>query len=234
MNLFNKIITRICFMLVRRNVLSFRVNGFKAAILSYIDKSSVVSEYNRFYGRCTVTNSSIGRFTYAVNARIGNATIGSFCSIGPGAVVGGLGKHPTLWVSAHPVFYSTHNQAGISFAGRNYFDELPKVHIGNDVWIGTGVIILDGVTVGDGAIIAAGAVVARDVQPYSVVGGVPARVLKQRTSPECIEKLNELAWWDWPEDNLRAASNLFREDLNSDVVNRLSEFSPIRKKKGQE
>jgi hypothetical protein len=86
-------------------------------------------------------------------------------------------------------------------------------HIGNDVWIGGGVIVLQGTTIGDGAVIAAGAVVTRDVAPYAVVAGVPARVLKYRFSPEQVEYLLRLRWWDLPPAQLRElAPTLFADE----------------------
>lgn len=87
--------------------------------------------------------------------------------------------------------------------------------IGNGVWIGDGVIVLPGVTIGDGAVCAAGAVVARDVEPFSIVGGVPARHLKYRFAPDVIEALQEIAWWAWDEPTLAKNSRFFGADLTS-------------------
>jgi len=77
--------------------------------------------------------------------------------------------------------------------------------IGNDAWIGTGALILSGVTIGDGAVVAARAVVTKDVPPYAVVGGVPAKILRYRFSPENIEKLQKIAWWDWSDEKIMEA-----------------------------
>lgn len=76
--------------------------------------------------------------------------------------------------------------------------------VGNDVWLGTGAMVMPGVSIGDGAIIAAGAVVAKDVAPYTVVGGNPARVIKNRLSPEDAKRMQSIAWWDWPIDHIAA------------------------------
>jgi hypothetical protein len=83
-----------------------------------------------------------------------------------------------------------------------YFDQrrADKVTIGHDVWIGHGVIVLPGVTIGDGAVLAAGAVVTKDVAPYAIVGGVPARLIRERFLQPIAERLRRIAWWDWPFD----------------------------------
>jgi acetyltransferase-like isoleucine patch superfamily enzyme len=118
-------------------------------------------------------------------------------------MLGGLGRHPTNFLSTHPYFYSHHYRNTLGLAGGGCFDELPRTRVGNDVWIGARAIILDGVTVGDGAIIAANAVVTKDVQPYTIVGGVPAKLLRRRQiTPEMLgEKAN---WWDLSSTDLEA------------------------------
>ena len=85
------------------------------------------------------------------------------------------------------------------------WDNKGDIVIGNDVWIGYEATILSGVTIGDGAIIGAKAVVTKDVPPYSVVGGVPAKKIKQRFDAETIQKLQQLKWWDWPDEKIRQA-----------------------------
>ena len=85
------------------------------------------------------------------------------------------------------------------------WDNKGDIVIGNDVWIGYEAVILSGVTIGDGAIIGARAVVTKDVAPYSIVGGVPAKEIRKRYDPQTIERLIQLKWWDWPEENIRQA-----------------------------
>jgi acetyltransferase-like isoleucine patch superfamily enzyme len=138
-----------------------------------------------------------------VNARITRANIGAFCSIGPEVIIGGLGTHPTNFVSTHPVFYSRLCQSGITFSSENLVEELKSVTVGNDVWIGARALILDGVTIGDGAIIAAGAVVTTDVPPYAIVGGVPAKIIRYRFSEDIISILLEWKWWELSEEILK-------------------------------
>ncbi len=130
--------------------------------------------------------------------------IGSFCSIAADVRII-AGEHPaSVWISTHPAFYATNCATGVSFSGENKFREIKYadpnrrriVTIGNDVWIGYGARILNGVHIGDGAIVATGAVVTKDVEPYSIVGGVPAKKIGQRFNDEEISFLLHNKWWE--------------------------------------
>lgn len=165
-----------------------------------IDSSSIIYNSdlgcNVFIGRETqMIDSSIDDFSYInSDSIIKNCKIGKFCSIGMGVKIS-LGKHPVNFISTHPVFYSN-NKPFETFADNNYFTEFESVQIGNDVWIGDDVFIPGGVIIGDGAVIAAKSVVTKDVEPYAIVGGIPAKLIKYRFSQSEISKLLEIKWWE--------------------------------------
>lgn len=174
------------------------LNRGKKIRLGYLAqvKASKVGLYATFYDRVAITHSIIDNYTYiGPNSKINNTSIGKFCSIGPDVKIG-LGMHPTNLISTYPAFYSKQKQCQLTFTDKDYFDEAGCIHVGNDVWIGANVIVLDNVTIGSGAIIAAGAVVTKDVEPYSIVGGVPARLIKKRFSDSEIKKLIQIQWWN--------------------------------------
>jgi len=171
--------------------------------------------YNTIYNDVSLNNVNLGDFTYiAGNTKISRTNIGKFCSIGPDCKMG-LGKHPTKdFVSTHPIFFSTLKQAQISFADKNYFEEFERINIGNDVWIGANSIVVDGVQIGDGAIVAAGSVVTKEIPPYAIAGGVPAKVIKYRFEKEEIEKLLEIKWWEMDIEYLKNNFKKFHDVKN--------------------
>ncbi|MER3446528.1 MAG: hypothetical protein C4291_06635 [Candidatus Dadabacteria bacterium] len=137
-------------------------------------------------------------------------TIGSFCSIADGVVIFLGGEHRTDLITTFPfnVFHESakHIKAHPISKG--------DVVIGNDVWIGRGAVILSGVHVGNGAVIGAEAVVARDVPPYAIVVGNPARVVSYRFTPQQIEQLEQIAWWSWTDEEIERAMPLL---LSNDI-----------------
>ena len=121
------------------------------------------------------------------------SSVGKFCSIANNVQIGPT-RHPTNWLSTHRFQYL--DTVDIPKHPLIPFTYVMPCHIGNDVWIGTNAIILDGVNVGDGAIIGAGGVVTKDVPPYAIVGGVPAKIIRYRFDEKTIADLLELKWWD--------------------------------------
>ena len=187
------------------------VHRYKARKSCSFEENVIIDSFDRFEGMNRLTTdvtfltSSIGYASYIGNRSfIKNTKIGRYTCIATD-VMTVAGSHPTSkFVSIHPAFYSTRKQSGFTYVSEdkfsdfNYIDENHKftVIIGNDVWIGSGVKIMEGVTIGDGAVVAAGAIVTKDVPPYAVVGGVPAKVIKYRFDEETIKKLLELKWWE--------------------------------------
>ncbi len=161
-------------------------------------KNCSFGENNLIYPYAKLVNVRLGDFSYVgPETEICNAEIGKFVSIAPGCRIG-LGRHPVNYVSTHPALYSRQSEwPQLKCSTFSEFKEYEPVLIGNDVWIGTNAMILDGLSIGNGAIVAAGAVVTKNVPPYAVVGGVPAHVIKYRFAPDEIEKLQQIAWWDW-------------------------------------
>lgn len=177
--------------------------GIKKGLFVRVKNSTF--EGNNYVGNFShIHSSTIGHMTYiGSNSSILHTKIGAFCSISSNVRIIG-GEHPTSkWVSTHPAFYNSRNVCGKSYIQSVKFQELKYadsedkylVVIGNDVWVGANVLILNGVTIGDGAVIACGAVVTKDVEPYSVVGGVPAREIKKRFTDADILFLHDHPFW---------------------------------------
>ncbi|MDD5200104.1 MAG: CatB-related O-acetyltransferase [Terrimicrobiaceae bacterium] len=172
---------------------------------------SLLEEFVSVQAKCTINQTTVGRYSYfAREAYVNDVSIGSFASIGPRTLIGS-GDHPHDLVSTSPVFYSTRRQCGTSFAQINHFIERKFISLGHDVWIGANVFVRDGVTIGDGAIVAAGATVTMDVPPYTIVGGVPAKVIRSRFPEDILKRLLALQWWGWDEARLRAAQPWFAQ-----------------------
>ncbi len=164
----------------------------------------------------------IGRYSYtAARNRIIDAEIGNFCSIGQNVAIGG-NAHPMEMVSTSPVFLKGRNPIGKNLANIE-FKSTTHTTIGNDVWIGDNAFIKSGVRVGDGAIIGAHAVVTRDVEPYTIVAGNPAKEIRKRFSDEIINGLLHSHWWELDDSTLRKYSHLmdnptaFLEAINGKI-----------------
>ena len=177
---------------------------------------SKLEDNTTVYAHSSLSHSTLGSYSYvAENCRMGRANVGRFSSIGPFFVCG-FGEHPSSFITTSPAFYSTQRQCGMTFTDSDLFEEQRQVIIGNDVWIGARVFVRDGVKIGNGALIAAGAVVTADVSDYSIVGGVPAKLIRHRFSEPVVQELLKIQWWNWSEDQLREAQPwLAQPDVDS-------------------
>lgn len=153
----------------------------------------------------TLVESTFDDYSYtAGDAQIIYATVGRFCSIASHVRIN-PGNHPMWRVTQHHMTYRR-KQYGFGEDDRDFFAWRRAHHcvIGHDVWIGHGAIIMPGVAVGIGAVVGAGAVVTKPVEPYMIVGGVPAKPIRRRFSEAVSEKLLKIAWWDWDRATLEA------------------------------
>ena len=174
-------------------------------INSKIDKTAKVE--NGSY----LLNSFFGRYSYCGhNCQILNTNIGSFCSIASNVRIG-LGKHPLNWVSTSPAFYKGRDSISKRLAKLEYNGCVETTIIENDVWIGEGAIILSGVKVANGAVIGAGSVVTKDIGPYEVFAGAPARFIKKRFDDRIIQKILKTEWWLMSDEQLKSITNTFND-----------------------
>lgn len=186
------------------------------------------SDMLRFYGRIETPvrisetrifhDFSMGAFSYVSGGFLYHTHIGRYCSLANGLHIG-QGNHPVDWLSSHPFQYQKLQfQVGENFRDKHLYEadientdptmvsSVPKPNktvIGNDVWVGHGAFIVNGVTIGDGCVIGGRSVVTKDVPPYSIVVGNPAKVIKLRFSEEIVSQLLELKWWDFAPWQLR-------------------------------
>jgi phosphonate metabolism protein (transferase hexapeptide repeat family) len=185
-------------------------------------KQTRLGAYCEVGARTILLDVEMGNYSYVVNdSQMTYATIGKFCSIAAMTRIN-PGNHPMHRATQAHFTY----RASAYFHGEGDDAEFfewrkgHRVHIGHDVWIGHGAIVLPGRNVGTGAVIAGGAVVTKDVLPYTIVAGNPARPVRRRFPEEVEERLVRLAWWDWDHDALRAALPDFRKLTIEDFLDK--------------
>lgn len=177
---------------------------------------SRAGKYNHLY------YSTFGRHTYTgQNTIVMHTQIGSFTSIAWGVTIGAA-EHDFSRVTSHTFLYNPYDQLN---NGISYYDRFSKdINIGNDVWIGASATILRGVTVGDGSVIGANSLVTKDVPPYSIVAGNPARVIRMRFSDDLINELLEIKWWEFDDDLIRENCSCFSEIPSRKIVTALKKI----------
>lgn len=179
---------------------------------------SQISKYSKIWRGAVVVHSTVDDYSYVgPKARLIHVNVGKFCSISDCII--GMGSHPLNHLSTSSIFTSPNNGTGCSWTKQSFYNEYKTTNIGDDVWIGTRAIIMPGVTIGNGAVVGAGAVVTRDVPPYAIVGGVPAKVIRYRFDIDTIGKLTKANWWELDAETLKQNIKLFQEPLTNETIN---------------
>ena len=166
-----------------------------------LGKKTMIRRDNEVYG------INLGDYSYISGPRsfIQDAHIGKYCSIARQVIIG-VSDHNYNWVTTSPILTSK----SYGFIADDVMEpQKPPPIIGNDVWIGMNTMIMRGVTIGDGSVIAAGSVVTKDIEPYSIVAGIPARHIKYRFSEDQIQELLKIQWWNWDEKKIKENAHLF-------------------------
>ncbi|MHC8345298.1 CatB-related O-acetyltransferase [Pseudomonas sp. RT6P73] len=180
----------------------------KARGAAIIDSS--IPATSKVESGCTLISSEFGEHSFCgYDCSFIRVTVGRFCSIANRVIVGGA-RHPIEYVSTSPVFLSHKESIKTKFSKHDYSWE-PKTSIGHDVWIGEGVYVKGGVTVGVGAVIGMGSVVTKDIPPYAIYAGNPARLIRFRFSEAVIDALLKSRWWELSDEELREVAPDFND-----------------------
>lgn len=177
-----------------------------------VDHISDIDSRATIYSFARVISTKIGKYSYIGKfSRSSYTSIGNFCSISAYVNIG-LPYHNLKLMSTSPIFTDKHNATRGSWVQDTGNVHFRHTNIGNDVWIGFHALVIDGVTIGDGAVVGAGAVVTKDVPPYAVVGGVPARIIKYRYPQEIIDELVKLRWWEKEDYQIKKMIPIIRKE----------------------
>lgn len=177
----------------------------RAILNSNIHKTSKVCSGSH------IVNSTMGKYSdIGYDCTIINTNIGSFCSLGANIRIGGA-SHTVDWVSTSPVFNRNKDHLPKKFSLHKFDLESTITTIGNDVWIGDNVMVKSGVSIGDGAVIGMGSIVTKDIPPYQIWAGNPARFIKNRFEDEIADKLLSAKWWEWEDDKISKYAEFFND-----------------------
>lgn len=183
-----------------------KISIFSVLQDSKVDKSSAICNGARFY------RSELGKYSYiGPSSFVTNTHIGAFTSISGDCYIGGT-SHPLNWVSTSSVFHKWENILHKNFA-RFEYNIFTETYIGNDVWIGEGCKIKAGVRISDGAVIGMGSIVTRDVGPYEIWAGNPARYIRKRMNEKQIKDMLNLQWWNWKDEKIYRCADLFNDPV---------------------
>lgn len=174
---------------------------------SSVLRDTVLGRYTDIAERVNLAECEVGDYSYIErHVEAIYTSIGKFCAVAAASRLNAL-SHPMERVSQHKITYRPNEYFAFAKVDKVFREQRQsaRVTIGHDVWIGHGAIVLPGISIGHGAVVAAGAVVTKDVKPYAVVAGVPARKIKWRFRKSIRERMIALAWWDWPHEKLAAA-----------------------------
>lgn len=202
---------------------NFFESPFKGKIIKdHITNPNIISGKYSYYSGYYHGHSfdDCARYLFPDRNDVDKLIIGSFCSIGSGVsfIMAGNQGHRYDWISSFPFYYMPEVEAFQN--SKDGFQGTRDTVVGNDVWIGSEAMIMPGVQIGDGAVIGSRAVVTKDVEPYAIVGGNPAKIIKKRFHEEHIRLLLEMKWWEWDEAHLLEAMPI----LCSSDIDSLYEF----------
>ena len=182
----------------------------------------VLGDHVAINRRSYINDSVIGDYSYTgINTTMNFTRLGKFCSLARNVDIGGF-DHDYKKATTMPM----HRFQQMKNAAKPVANHDELCQIGNDVWIAAGAQVLHKVKIGDGAIVGGGAVVTKDVPPYAIVAGVPAKIIKYRFDPDTIAQLLEIRWWDWPVDVIEANMDwLTGEDVNAEILEKMRQIA---------
>jgi phosphonate metabolism protein (transferase hexapeptide repeat family) len=192
-------------------------------------RASQLGRYTEIGERCQVLETIVGDYSYLIrDCEVWATRIGKFANIASHVRINAT-NHPTWRATQHHFTYRAADYFPDAENEQAFFDWRREhaCSVGHDTWIGHGATILPGVKVGDGAVVGSGAVVTRDVAPYLIVAGVPAKPIRERFPEDIASRMQKLAWWDWSHDQLRAALEDFRVLSAEQFVSKYEAQAPI-------